>query len=300
MTGALWALAAGTGFGLFQTLNRRAVHGMDVYMATFVQLVISTLVLVIISLMTVDIHLLFLAPVGAILSFAAAGFIHFLIGWTLLNGSQKRIGAARTSPLIGTTPLFGTVIAAITLRELPRLIELVGIGLIVLGAYYVSKESETSTEFHGAPKTLIEILQISWMGLGAAFFWALSPIFIRLGLQDLPSPLLGVTVGVTASVIGYGIVLLWNRKSWMGVPITRDAWMFKVAAGLLVGLSTWMRWVALDLAPVAVVLALSMISVPLVVLLSPFISGKHLERVTAMLWMGTGLILSGALLLTFN
>ena len=86
----------------------------------------------------------------------------------------------------------------------------------------------------------------------------------------------------------------------MGVPITRDAWTFKVAAGILVGLSTWMRWVALDLAPVAIVLALSMISVPLVGLLSPLVSGKQLERVTATLWLGTGLILCGALLLTFN
>jgi uncharacterized membrane protein len=58
-----------------------------------------------------------------------------------------------------------------------------------------------------------------------------------------------------------------------------------------------MRWVALDLAPVAVVLALTMISTPLVILLSPLISGKHLERVTAVLWSGTGLILGGALLL---
>jgi len=36
----------------------------------------------------------------------------------------------------------------------------------------------------------------------------------------------------------------------------------------------------LDLAPVAVVLALSMISAPTVLVLSPLISGKHLERVT--------------------
>jgi len=299
MSGALWALAAGTGFGLFQTLNRRAVRGMDVYMATFVQLVISTIVLVIISLITEDFGLLLKAPVSAILSFAAAGFFHFLIGWTFLNASQKKIGAARTSPLIGTTPLFGTVIAAISLRELPRLIELAGIGLIVLGAYYVSKESNNSEETKGGPHTVTEILKISWLGLGAAFFWAVSPIFIRIGLQDLPSPLLGVTVGVTASAVGYGAVLLWQRDSWVGAPITSDAWVFKVIAGLLVGLSTWMRWVALDLAPVAVVLALSMISVPLVILLSPLISGKHLERVTAILWIGTGLILSGALLLTF-
>jgi hypothetical protein len=34
-----------------------------------------------------------------------------------------------------------------------------------------------------------------------------------------------------------------------------------------------------------------------VILLAPLISGKHLERVTALLWAGTGLILGGALLL---
>lgn len=299
MSGALWALAAGAGFGLFQALNRQAVRGMDVYIATFVQLLVSSIVLVAISLATEDVSLVFSAPVTAILSFVAAGFFHFLIGWTLLNGSQKRIGAARTSPLIATVPLFGAVVAAVALREFPTWLELVGIGIIVLGAYLISKETENPENIKNATQRFSALLRASWMGLAAAFFWALSPIFIRVGLQGLPSPMLGVTIGVTASAISYAIVLLWQRERWFGVPITNEAWTFKLSAGLLVGLSTWMRWVALDLAPVAVVLALTMISSPLVILLSPLISGKHLERVTAMLWAGTGLILFGALLLTF-
>lgn len=299
MSGALWALAAGAGFGLFQALNRQAVRGMDVYIATFVQLLVSSIVLVAISLATEDVSLVFSAPITAILSFVAAGFFHFLIGWTLLNGSQKRIGAARTSPLIATVPLFGAVVAAVALREFPTWLELVGIGIIVLGAYLISKETENPENIKNATQRFSALLRASWMGLAAAFFWALSPIFIRVGLQGLPSPMLGVTIGVTASAISYAIILLWQRERWFGVPITNEAWTFKLSAGLLVGLSTWMRWVALDLAPVAVVLALTMISSPLVILLSPLISGKHLERVTAMLWAGTGLILFGALLLTF-
>ncbi len=299
MSGALWALAAGAGFGIFQSLNRQAVRGMDVYVATFVQLVVSTFVLVIISLLTEDVSLIFNASIGTIFNFAAAGFLHFLIGWTLLNASQKKIGAARTSPLIGTTPLFAAVIAVFTLREYPTWLELIGIGIIVSGAYLVSKESAGPSAANNQKQPFILILQASWLGLGTAFFWALSPIFIRLGLQGLPSPLLGVTVGVTASALGYGIVLLWQRGRWLGQPITNEAWTLKLIAGVLVGLSTWMRWVALDLSPVAVVLALSMISTPIVILLSPLISGKHLERVTGMLWAGTGLILGGALLLIF-
>lgn len=295
----MWALAAGAGFGVFQALNRQAVRGMDVYVATFVQLVVSSIVLVGISLATEDVGSLFTAPLISILSFVAAGFLHFLIGWTLLNASQKRIGAARTSPLIATVPLFGAAVAAVTIHEFPTWLELLGIGIIVLGAYLVSKEGVDAASGSNSRQRYVALLRSSWMGLAAAFFWALSPVFIRLGLRGLPSPMLGVTIGVTASALSYAVILLWQRQRWLGVPIANEAWTFKLLAGLLVGLSTWMRWVALDLAPIAVVLALTMISSPLVFLLAPLISGKHLERVTLMLWAGMGLILLGALLLTF-
>jgi uncharacterized membrane protein len=285
---------AGTGFGLFQSVNRRAMDGMEVFFATFIQLVISAFVLAGIALFTENVSLLFSVHFSAILNFAAAGFFHFFIGWTFLNASQKKIGAARTSPLIGTTPLFATAIAALTLREFPSLLALLGIILIVIGAYVISEKSggansrPTETGFRAA-----------WLGLSAALCWAISPIFIRAGLKELNSPLLGVTVGSAVSALGYGIVLLWQRARGIKQTATNEAWVFKIVAGILVGLSTWMRWIALGLAPVAVVLAISMVSTPVVILLSPIVAGKHLERVTATLWMGAVLILGGALLLTF-
>ncbi len=299
MTGELWALAAGAGFGLFQSFNRQAVRGMDVYVATFIQLAVSALVLAVIAILTADLSPLLTAPLTAYLYFIAGGFFHFLIGWTFLNASQKRIGAARTSPLIGTTPLFATLLAIFTLGEFPTPLELIGIAVIVVGAYLISSEDHDASIENRKPRSLAVILKTSWLGLSAALCWAISPIFIRLGLNDLPSPLLGVTIGVSASALAYGFVLLWQRGRWMGAPITGEAWIYKLIAGVLVGLSTWMRWVALDLAPVAVVLALSMISAPIVILLSPVISGKQLERITYILLGGTGLILAGALLLTF-
>ena len=299
MSGTLWAVTAGLGFGVFQSVNRRGVSNMNVYLATFVQLVASFIVLGGISLATEDLSELGRVSFSTILNFAAAGFFHFFLGWTFLNASQKRIGAARTSPLIGTTPLFATVIAALTLREFPSSLALLGIGLIVIGAYVISRWSDNSNSaaIAALPKEIG--WRASWLGLGAAFCWALSPIFIRKGLAELPSPLLGLTVGIAASALGYGILLLFQPQHRGIADITGEAWFFKVLAGLLVGLSTWARWIALDLAPVAIVLALTMISTPVVILISPYVVGKHLEQITATLWAGAGLIIGGALMLTF-
>jgi drug/metabolite transporter (DMT)-like permease len=201
--------------------------------------------------------------------------------------------------LIGTTPLFAAALAAFTLREIPGLLTLGGIAMMVGGVFLVSNGSSEDGEGDGGgkPQSAAAIWRASWLGLSAAFCWAISPIFIRAGLKELPSPLLGVTVGVAASALGYAFVLLWQRERWAGVAVAGEAWFFKLVAGVLVGLSTWARWIALDLTRVAVVLAVSMVSVPVVILLSPFVSGKQGERVTLKLWIGAGLIVGGALLL---
>jgi drug/metabolite transporter (DMT)-like permease len=126
MTGAMWAVIAGVGFGVFQSINRRAVRGMDVFQATFLQLLVSAMVLAAITLVTQDLNLLRTAPPGALIHFSLAGLMPFFVGWTFLNASQKRIGASRTSPLIATNPLFAALIAMLTWREFPNLPAWVG------------------------------------------------------------------------------------------------------------------------------------------------------------------------------
>ena len=303
MTGALWALLAGGGFGLFQALNRRAIQGMDVYTSTFLQLLVSTVVLAAVSLVTQDLGLLRTAPPLALFYFGLAGFVHFFAGWTLLNASQKRIGAARTSPLIGTTPLFGTIIAALALREIPGALALGGILLTVAGVYTISSARAVAPEgITVADADMVTTSPPDWrgiaLGLATALCWAISPIFIRHGLRAVPSPLIGVTVGLAASAAAYGGGL-WVRQRRTPPRVSREALQFKLAAGVLVGLATWARWVALALAPVAVVLALASVSVPTTILLAPLVAGAHVEQVTPRLWRGAILVVAGSVVLVF-
>ena len=310
MTGALWAVFSGIGFGVFQSFNRRAVQGMDVYVATFLQLLVSAVVLVLLTLVTDSLTLVGSLTGTAVLNFALAGILHFFIGWTFLNASQKAIGAARTSSLIGTIPIFGAVFALVTLGELPTLWGLVGILAIVSGVYLVNDAKihqgrmVTKLPLVASPQSPNnEGYAIGWrslrLGLAAALCWSLSPTFIRYGLAEVDDPLLGVTVGIVASALGYAVVLgARSRMNKVGA-VALDALGYKVLAAVLVAVATWMRWISLDLTAVAVALALSLISVPTVNFLSPLISGRHLERVTAQVWLGSGVIIGGSVVLIF-
>jgi drug/metabolite transporter (DMT)-like permease len=138
VTGVLWAMVAGAGFGVFQSFNRRAGRSIDSYVSTFLLLVVSSIILVVISLLTEDLSLLGQAPLMALISFGLAGLVHFFLGWTFLNLSQKLVGAARTSALIGTTPLFAFVVGLVFFGEVLSLPVVIGILLLVAGVYLVS------------------------------------------------------------------------------------------------------------------------------------------------------------------
>jgi uncharacterized membrane protein len=150
----------------------------------------------------------------------------------------------------------------------------------------------------------IDTIKVSWrnslFGIGTAVCFAVSAIFIRSGLEGLPSPLLGVTVGMVITTIGYGVLLLFRRGQIQQGTIPRDALLFQVAAGAAVGLSTWARWIALTMAPVAVVMTLGRLNVPVVLLLAPLLVGRKAERVTIRVWLGAALIIAGALLLSLS
>ncbi len=147
-----------------------------------------------------------------------------------------------------------------------------------------------------------ETITVTWrnslFGIGTAVCFAVSAIFIRSGLEGLPSPLLGVTVGMVITAISYGVLLLFRRGQIQQGPIPLDALLFQVAAGAAVGLSTWARWIALTMAPVAVVMTLGRLNVPVVLLLAPLLVGRKAERVTLRVWLGAGLIVAGAVLLS--
>jgi drug/metabolite transporter (DMT)-like permease len=285
VTGALWAAASGIGFGLFQSLNRRALRDIDdAFISTFLQLAVAAVVLSGACAATGEASALADAPAISIAAFAASGLVHFLLGWTFLNLSQKRIGAARTAPLLTFSPLFGLPVAALTVGDLPSAAALAAIVPMVAGAWLVAGG-------RGGQVRPADAL----FGLGCALMWAVSPVFAVEGFDGIRSPLLGVALGMVAAALAYAVAMT-GRGLALGA-IARRTLGLKLVAALLVAFATWWRWIALDDASVAVVLALGLLSVPVVLFLAPLLVGAHLEQVNARVWAGSALVVGGALTL---
>ena len=214
MTGVLWAAVAGVAYGVFQAVNRGTLVDMDVLESTFLQLLVSSLVLVALVL---GLHGAAPGqiPAAAVLYFGLAGLVHFLGGWTLLNRSQQLLGAARTSPLLASVPLFGTVLALAVLREVPSV------------AAVARHDDDRRRRLRGAARPRAapgacggerrraagraEAGGGRWRRRasvsGAALCWSVSPVFIRRGLDAMDAPMVGVTLGLIAATLAYGVLL---------------------------------------------------------------------------------------------
>ena len=283
MGGAAWALFAGVSFGIFQAVNRRANQLIDPYRVTFALLLVAVVGLGIFSALTADLSMLSSAPVVSVLAFGAAGIIHFFFGWTFLSLSQQRFGAANTGVVTAATPLIGSLLAALVLDEALGPIALAAIALVSAGVILIARRASDGDQR----------LTYPWFALAASLSWGTSPLFIRWGLDGLPSPVIGVTVGLAAAASLYAVVLASGRTpTSAGTPPEVRRWI--LIGGFLFAGAIAAQWTALDLVEVNVVVTLQQVATPVVVLVAPFIVGTAIERWTRRLIVGMVAVIAGS------
>ena len=141
-------------------------------------------------------------------------------------------------------------------------------------------------------------------GVATAACWATSPILIRKGLVGLPSPLWGVTIGLAVAALGFALWLSMSRRQprldgrrRRGLDrIIKVAIGFQILAGLASGLGSVARTIAIDVAPVVVVVPLVQTASLWTIVFAYVLLGRHVERVTPKLVLGAVLVVAGAAL----
>lgn len=129
-------------------------------------------------------------------------------------------------------------------------------------------------------------------GLATALAYAVSPVFVRLGVAEGTSVETGLAIGLTAAAGAYLVTLfVTNRGAFdlRGLPGWRPvAW--EVAAALTIVTGTWLRYRAMNLLPLAIVSTLGRISIPVILIIER-------RRATVRIWIGCALIVGGTVLI---
>ena len=291
-----WALVAGVAFGVTQTLNRKSNQLIGPFRTAFGLIVVVEVVLLTISVISGEIGRLAGAPLGALVAFAVATSFHFGAGWTLLAMSQQRVGVARTGAVVSAAPLVGAIAAALVLDEPLTPFTAGGVVLVVTGVVVISLSTRGRVDpTAGDPPASRP--GWPWHALAVAALWGTTPILIRRGLEDLPSPILGLTVGLAATVVVYGIGLTlagaWDHR----IPARAITWTF--LGGLTGALAITTQWISFDLTTIAISLSLQQTAVLVVVALAPIMFPEPIERINRMLLIGTVAILAGTVLVVY-
>lgn len=288
MTGVLPALGAAGAFAAFQVVNARALSRTDVARGTRVLLTTAAVVLGLITLVTDGPTPWTQAPPRALLMGAAAGMVHFGLGWTFLGTAQQRIGAARTGALVGTVPLFGSLVAWGLLGEAVGPVQLAGLLLVVVGVVVIATRNRRGP---AVPRALSGVAA----ALGTATCWSVSPVLIREALAGIPSPRAAATVGLLASALLHAALVAVARRGRSRAPMERRALQLLAVGGLLVALALWMQWTAFSLAPVATVLVLLQLTPALVPLLARIGGTTAGDLPLSRLYLGVTAIVLGSL-----
>lgn len=138
--GAMWAIASAIIFGLTHVALRRGLETLDVVFGLVIEVLVATLAVGLAAVFLEGFEVISAASATALFFLAAAGLVHFLIGWGLLNASTQLIGAARMSALASTSPFFATILAIFFLQERPNVTIGLGTVLVVTGIWLTLRE----------------------------------------------------------------------------------------------------------------------------------------------------------------
>lgn len=297
-TGVVWALVAAVGFGFTQAMNRKSNLLVGATRTAFGLLVAVEAVLLVWSIGSGSLGRLSAAPLGSLAAFATSATIHYAIAWTLLAMSQQRIGVARTGAVISAAPLFASVLAAMFLDEALTVWTGVGVILAVVGVALVAmsrapKAVTVGTGVTGFTAIDTPMSRVPWFGLAVALCWGVSPMFIRIGLDGIDEPVLGLTFGLGVALLLHGIVLtargVWARPGWDPAAI---GWM--AVGGVTGAIGIGASWISFGLTTVAIASTVQQLAALVVVILAKLMFDAAFERINALLLIGTATLLAGS------
>lgn len=138
----------------------------------------------------------------------------------------------------------------------------------------------------------------SWLVLAllSAFFAALTTIFGKIGVREIPSNLATAIRTVVILLLAWGIVLGTGEISGLR-SVGQKTWLFLILSGLATGASWLFYYAALQRGPASLVAPIDKTSLAMVLILAALFLGEPLTWKTT---LGGGLVVLGAIVVALK
>ena len=223
----------------------------------------------------------------AISLFVASGIFASTLGRLLNFMSIDRIGVALSASIIGSSPLFSTLLAAVFLGEQVDLATLLGTVLIVAGIAIARSGGQALKNIRSNALVL---------PVASAIFYGASSVARKAALSILPESAFGAVVGAMASLTAFAIYLLLSRRT-DELQVNWAGGKFWVVNGVVVTLAWLAMFSALTIGKVSVVTALGGTNPLFSVILSALLL-KGSEELNSRIVVGSLTIVAGAMVIT--
>ena len=201
--------------------------------------------------------ILFFRPVPRVDAWFFIGILGSAIFNTLahLSATQalKEGEASLVTPLFVFSPAVTLLVSAITLGEIPSLVPMIGVGLVIVGAYLIALSSGRDPR---APLQSNSNQRAVWLAVGASVLWGITPVFEKTAIQHtFPENPTAAALGalVTLALILFPIMMSKSIHPFAQIRIRLRGF---VALGVIGGVAPLLGYAAFSLGLVGYVSAL--------------------------------------------
>jgi len=278
MLGALLAFASAAFFGMNNAAARRGVLKGTVLQGLAITVPIG-----------IPLFLPFVLAMGGFPAMARwqadtwawmtlAGVVHFVIGRYGNYRATQALGATLSTPIQQVSILVSLVLAFVFLDETVNAVNVLGILLVVFGPMVVVRRRKATSAAARAKGFDPQYGPGFFWGLVCAFGYGTSPLLIALGLGKgggFGDSVAGVFVSYAAATAVVVILVVGVGGRGYLSSIDRSSAYWFLLSALLVAISQLFRYMALAVAPVAVVVPIQRLSVVFRILFNAVINRDH-------------------------
>lgn len=277
-----YAFQAALCFSIAHIFVRRGLVGSNAFTGSVISLGTSTIIFWLLAFALVPMGKLWHPAIGF---FIAGGVFAPAIGQTLGYIGMERIGVARSSPIVNTSPMFSSVFAVLFLGEIWLAQNILGTALVIAGVVVLSTSRAASGDWRKSD-LVYPVL--------AALAFGISTTLRKTGLMTVNNPLLAAAVTVGSAFIALLVIVQWRGgRSVLRFNRQSSAWLF---AGAVINSAAILSFFsALNVGQIVRVEPLVACN-PLLTILWASIFLKQLETLTPRVICGALLTVAGTLL----